>query len=210
MTGPFPTPPGTPHRRVSLVKSDGQGQVLREMRAAIFLDRDGTIIKDVGYIRNPADVELMPGAAGALRTAHNRQWPVIVVTNQSGIARGKLTQDDYDAVRKDMSTRLSEFGAYVDAEYVCPHHPEFTGPCDCRKPGIALYERAMIDYGIDGARSAFIGDRWHDIAPAAHYGGRGIMVPSSMTPPPELEKARAEMTVAGSLQEAVDLALSAS
>lgn len=209
MTGPRPIPPGAPQRRVSLIQSDGQGQVLREMRAAIFVDRDGTIIKDVGYIKNPADVALMPGAAGALRTAHNRQWPVIVVTNQSGIARGKLTQDDYDAVRKEMAAQLSAFGAYVDAEYVCPHHPDFTGPCDCRKPGLALYERAMLDHGIDGSRSAFIGDRWRDVAPAAHYGGRGILVPTATTPPDEIAKARAEMAVAASLQDAVDLALAA-
>jgi histidinol-phosphate phosphatase family protein len=203
--------PATPEgraRRVSLVQSDGVGQVLREMRAALFLDRDGTLIEDVGYIKDPNDVALVPGVAGALRTAHNRQWPVIVVTNQSGIARGKLTAADYDAVRKRTLEMLSEFGAYIDAEYVCPHHPDFTGPCDCRKPGVALFERAMNDHGIDGGRSAFIGDRWRDIAPAAHFGGRGILVPSPGTPTDEVEKARAEMTVVATLQEAVDLALS--
>jgi histidinol-phosphate phosphatase family protein len=194
---------------MSLVMSDEHGQVLREMRPAIFVDRDGTIIKDVGYIKNPDDVSLMPGAAMALRTAHNRQRPVIIVTNQSGIARGRLTQDDYDAVRKRMHSLLGEFGAYIDAEYVCPHHPDFTGPCDCRKPGIALFERAMKDHGIDGATSTFIGDRWRDVAPAQHFGGRGILIPTAVTPPDEIARARAELTVASNLQEAVDIALAA-
>jgi histidinol-phosphate phosphatase family protein len=207
MTGGSPTPPDGRTRRISLVISGEHGRTLRETRSAIFLDRDGTIIRDVGYIRKVEDVALMPGAAGALRTAANRQRPVIVVTNQSGIARGLVTQDDYDAVTKRMNQLLSEFGAYVDAEYVCPHHPDFTGPCECRKPGIALYERAISEHGIDPVASTFIGDRWRDISPAKHYGARGILVPTDSTPPEEVELARAEMKVAASLQEAIDMAL---
>jgi histidinol-phosphate phosphatase family protein len=207
-SGGFPTPPDGRTRRISLIVSGDHSQTLRETRAAIFLDRDGTIIKDVGYIKNADDVALMPGAAGALRTAANRQRPVIVVTNQSGIARGLVTQENYDAVRKRMSDLLAEFGAYVDGEYVCPHHPDFTGPCDCRKPGVALYERAMRDHGIDPAASTFIGDRWRDVSPAKHFGGRGILVPTATTPPDEIELARREMSVVASLQEAVDLAIS--
>ncbi len=206
MTSPGARADG-PSRRISLVITDEHGEVLRETRAAIFLDRDGTLIKDVGYISRPDDVVLMPGAAGALRSAHNRQRPVVIVTNQSGIARGKFAEADYLAVRKRIAELLAESAAYIDAEYVCPHHPDFTGPCDCRKPGVLLYETAIREHGLDGARSAFIGDRWRDIAPAAHFGGRGIMVPSESTPADEIARARAEMEVAETLQAAFDAAL---
>jgi len=206
VTAHSPQPDGRP-RRVSLVITDEHGEVLRETRAAIFLDRDGTLIKDVGYISRPEDVVLVPGAAGALRTAHNRQRPVIIVTNQSGIARGMFSEANYLAVRKRIGELLAESAAYIDAEYACPHHPDFTGPCDCRKPGVLLYETAIREHGIDGARSAFIGDRWRDIAPATHFGGRGILVPNESTPADEIARARAEMEVADSLQAAFDAAL---
>lgn len=201
------TPPDGRSRRVSLVITDEHGEVLRETRSAIFLDRDGTLIKDVGYISRPEDVVLVPGAAGALRSAHNRQRPVVVITNQSGIARGLFGEADYLAVRKRIAELLAESGAYLDAEYACPHHPDFTGPCECRKPGLLLYETAIREHGLDGATSAFIGDRWRDIAPAAHYGGRGILVPSEATPPDEIARAHAEMQVAATLQDAFDAAL---
>lgn len=199
------TPPGRAPR-VSIVIT-GESQSLREMRPALFLDRDGTIIKDTGYVRDPNAVELIPGAAMALRWAHNVQWPVIVITNQSGIARGLITQDDYEAVRKRTGEMLSEFGAFIDAEYYCPHHPAFTGPCDCRKPGVLLYERAIREHAIDPAASAFIGDRWRDIAPALHFGGRGILVAGPDTPPDETERAQAELTVAPTLLAAIELAV---
>ncbi len=192
--------------RISLIRT-GETQTLRETRPALFLDRDGTIIKDTGYVRDPNGVELTPGAAMALRVAHNKQWPVIVITNQSGIARGIVTQEEYEAVRKRTGQLLAEFGAFVDAEYYCPHHPDFTGPCACRKPGIELYERAIRDHAIDAAASAFIGDRFRDIAPALHYGGRGILVPNANTPPDELARAQAELAVAPTLLAAVEAAV---
>ncbi|MCX5755133.1 MAG: HAD family hydrolase [Gemmatimonadetes bacterium] len=205
MTGPS-TPPGAQSHRISVVRT-GQSEVLRETRKAIFLDRDGTIIKDVGYIKNPDDVSLMPGAAMALRVAHNVQRPVFVVTNQSGIARGLVTQEEYVAVRRRTGELLAEFGAFVDAEYVCPHHPDFTGPCECRKPGVLLYEQAMREHGIDGASSAFIGDRWRDVAPALHYGGTGILVPTATTPPDEIARAQVEAHVAPTLLAAIEAAV---
>lgn len=196
--------------RVSVVRSGEHGVTLRAVRPAIFLDRDGTLIKDVGYLRRPEEVELLPGAAMALRAAHNVQRSTIVVTNQSGIARGLLTVDDYLAVRKRVGEMLAEFGAYIDDEYHCPHHPDFTGPCDCRKPGIALFEKAILDHGVDAAASTFIGDRWRDIEPALHYGGRGVLVPSPITPPDEIARAQALAFVATSLLAAVESALASS
>lgn len=181
--------------------------MLREARRAIFIDRDGTLIRDTGYPSDPDAVELLPGAASALRSAHNVQVAVVVVTNQSGIARGLITLEQYESVRKRMHQLLAEFGAFVDAEYYCPHHPDFTGPCDCRKPGLALFDQAIAEHGIDADASSFIGDRWRDVAPAAHYGARGILVPSAATPAEDIERAHAEATVATSLQAAIDTAI---
>lgn len=176
---------------------------LREVRAAIFFDRDGTLIKDVGYIKNPDDVELSPDAAGAVRRMNYALWPVIVVTNQSGIARGLLTEWDYERVREKLDDQLAERGAYVNAHYHCPHHPDFTGPCECRKPGTLLFDRAMGDHAIDPALSVFVGDRLRDILPAKHYGARGILVPGPATPADELAVATRQFEVAATLSDAV-------
>lgn len=200
------TPSGERRRRVSVIQTLDHGAMLRETRRAIFVDRDGTLIRDVGYPKDPAQVELIPGVAMALRTANNVQMAVIVVSNQSGIARGLLTTANYEAVRKRMHELMSEFAAFVDGEYFCPHHPDFTGPCDCRKPGVGMYERAILDHGIEPALSAFIGDRWRDVAPAAHYGGLGILVPSRTTPPDEIARAKSEARIAPTLQKAIDMA----
>lgn len=201
------SPSGERRRRVSLVQTADHGAILRETRRAVFVDRDGTLIRDVGYPKDPDDVTLLPGVAAALRTAHNVQMAVVVVSNQSGIARGLLTTEDYEAVRKRMHEMLAEFAAFIDGEYFCPHHPDFTGPCECRKPGIGLYERAIADLGIEPAESAFVGDRWRDVEPAAHYGGLGILVPSAITPPDEIARAKAEANVVATLQEAMELAI---
>jgi histidinol-phosphate phosphatase family protein len=193
--------------RVSVVRTGEHTEVLRETRAAVFLDRDGTIIEDSGYISRPDDVKLVAGAAMAIRLAHNVNRPVVVVTNQSGIARGILTAADYRAVHQRMEQLLAEYGAFVDAEYACPHHPDITGPCDCRKPGLALYERAARDHGLDLAASAYIGDRWRDVAPGVHFGGTAILVPGPATPPEEVEQARTHAAVVATLRNAITLAL---
>ena len=177
---------------------------------AAFLDRDGTIIHDANYIRDPADVVLLPGAAAAIARLNGAGVKVIVVTNQSGIARGWLTTDDYEAVRKRIDSLLAREGARIDATYVCPHFPDISGPCDCRKPGVKLFRDAIADFGIDPTRSAFIGDRWRDVAPAATLGGRAILLDVSSTPAEDRERARTErLTTAHSLSEAVDLFLAA-
>ena len=145
-------------------------------RPAAFLDRDGTIIRDANYIRNPADVEVLPGVAAALRELNERGVAVIVVTNQSGIARGMLTTRDYEAVTERLDTLLGAEGARIDATYMCPHHPDVTGPCECRKPGLSLYRKAIHDHQLDPARSAYVGDRWRDAAPALVLGGMPILL----------------------------------
>ncbi|MFL5401331.1 MAG: D-glycero-alpha-D-manno-heptose-1,7-bisphosphate 7-phosphatase [Gemmatimonadales bacterium] len=173
-------------------------------RRAAFLDRDGTIIEDVGYLRDPADVRLLPGAASAIRLLNQNEVSAIVVTNQSGIARGLLTLDQYQASEHRLDELLALTGARLDAHYFCPHLPELDGPCDCRKPGSLLYRQAAERFGIDLARSWWVGDRVRDVLPAATSGGRGILVG-------ETDAARANtdrFLRAADLAEAVDLILS--
>jgi histidinol-phosphate phosphatase family protein len=198
----------TPRSSQTLLAVTGEQRVtLREIRPAIFFDRDGTLIRDVGYIKNLEDVELVPHAVNAVRRMNYQLWPVIVVTNQSGIARGFLTEDDYDRARERLDDLVQERGAYITAQYHCPHHPDYTGPCECRKPGTALFEQAMAEHAINPALSVFVGDRWRDIVPARHYGARGILVPNEGTPTEEIEKARTEMEVAHTLTDVVHLIL---
>lgn len=174
-------------------------------RPAAFLDRDGTIIRDAAYVRDPADVELLPGAADAIRTLNERGVPVIVVTNQSGIARGLLDHDDYELVRKRLDAMLEEHGARIDATYMCPHYPDITGPCECRKPGLALYQKAIEEHGIDASRSLFTGDRCRDVIPASAFGGTGILLDVESTPSADRDLAvRESVAMASSLAEAVE------
>jgi histidinol-phosphate phosphatase family protein len=157
--------------------------------SVVFLDRDGLIIEDVNFIKNPADVRLLPGAAEGIAAINKRGVPVVVVTNQSGIARGILTMADYDAVRDRVSAVLAEQGAHIDATYFCPHLPDVSAQCDCRKPGTKLFEQAAVDLNLDLSSAAYIGDRWRDIAPAGKLGGRGILIRSAATTDDDLRNA---------------------
>lgn len=177
-------------------------------RPAAFLDRDGTLIRDVHYLHDPAQVELLPGAADALRRLAAAGYALVVVTNQSGIARGMFTEADYQAVRTRLDALLAAEGVRLDATFHCPHHPDVDGPCDCRKPGALLFEQAIATLGLDAPRSVLIGDRWRDLAPARPLGGRGILVPSPDTPADELERARHHAIVVPDIGAAVDLVLS--
>ena len=178
-------------------------------RRAAFLDRDGTIIEDVSYIARPDQVRLRPTAAEAIALLNERGVAVVVITNQSGIARGMLSVADYEAVRDRVDQVLAEHGAHVDASYYCPHYPSVTGPCDCRKPRRRLFDQAIAELDLDGALSMFAGDRARDVLPAQTFGGSAYLVPASSTPEPEVEEAvRAGATVAGSLLDAVQSFLS--
>jgi D-glycero-D-manno-heptose 1,7-bisphosphate phosphatase len=145
-------------------------------RRAVFLDRDGTIIEDAGYLQDPAGVRLLPGAAAAIKQFNERGWIVVVVTNQSGIARGLLTLDEYRATERRLDELLALEGARLDAHYFCPHLPELSGPCDCRKPGSLLYRQAAERFGVDLSGSWWVGDRVRDVLPAKSLGGKGILV----------------------------------
>lgn len=176
-------------------------------RAAVFLDRDGTISVDTHYLRRPEEVQLIPGAAEAIARLNAAEVPVMVVSNQSGIGRGLLTRAEYEAVRVRIDELLALSGAHIDATYICPHAPSPDGGtalCDCRKPGTLLFRTAAAEHSIDLPRSTFIGDRWRDVSPALELGARGILVPSPDTPSDDLRRARVELTVADTLGAAVD------
>lgn len=143
---------------------------------AVFLDRDGTLLEDPGYVHRPEHVVLLPGAARALATLQRRGWMLVVVSNQSGIARGMFGADGFYATMDRMQQLLAPSGVRLTAAYFCPHHPDITGPCACRKPGPRLYERARADYGIDLAGSWYVGNRYTDAEPAIGFHGRGILL----------------------------------
>lgn len=175
---------------------------MSERRAAAFVDRDGTLIVDVHYISRAADVALIPGAAAALRRLNDAGVPVVVVTNQSGIARGVFDEGAYATVWARAEELLASEGARVDATYHCPHGPD--DGCRCRKPGPELYERAIAEHTLDGARSFFVGDRLRDVLAARSFGGRGVLVPSADTSPADVMRAQSEFSVSTTLGAAVD------
>jgi D-glycero-D-manno-heptose 1,7-bisphosphate phosphatase len=147
-----------------------------ERRRAAFLDRDGTIIHDRHYLSDPAGVELLPGAGAALRALSQDGYLLIVISNQSGMARGMFGEAERAAVQARVSELLAAEGVRLDGDYFCPHHPDFGSACECRKPGLLLYRQAALEHGIDLAQSVYIGDRPSDVQPAAVLGGQGILV----------------------------------
>lgn len=145
---------------------------------AVFLDRDGTLIEDPGYLSDPAAVSLRRGATEAVGRLNAAGIPVIVVTNQSGIGRGYYTESDFRAVQAEVERQLAAGGARLDAVYFCPHDPD-SEACRCRKPGTELFERAAGDLGIRLDRCLYIGDRVRDLIPGLALGGDAILVAGS-------------------------------
>lgn len=145
-------------------------------RRAAFLDRDGTIMVEREYLSDPEGVELVPGTVEAIRDLREAGLAVVVVTNQSGIARGLYTEDDYHAVDRRLQAVLGAAGVKPDATCYCPHHPDFTGPCECRKPGTGMYREAAADLDLALEGSYYVGDRIKDVLPARTLGGTGILV----------------------------------
>jgi D-glycero-D-manno-heptose 1,7-bisphosphate phosphatase len=149
-----------------------QAKNLHNKQKAIFLDRDGTINKYVGFLRNIDNFELIEGAAEAIKLINQSGYLAIVVTNQPVIARGEVTWEQLNEIHRKMETLLGKEGAYVDGLYICPHHPDkgFAGErpeykivCDCRKPKPGLLLRAAKDFNIDLSKSYMIGDDDRDV-----------------------------------------------
>ena len=171
------------------------------IRAAAFLDRDGTIIEDVNYISRPEEVRLISGAAEAIARLNDAGIPVVIVSNQSGIGRGYFTYDAFERVQARVEEVLANEGAHIDATYICPHAPSDDSPCPCRKPRVELFHRAARDLQLDLARSWYIGDKWRDVEPASTLGGTGILIHARSTPWEDLERARALGVVRESLRD---------
>jgi D-glycero-D-manno-heptose 1,7-bisphosphate phosphatase len=153
-----------------------------DKKPAVFLDRDGTINEQMGYINHISRFHLLPGAAKAIRRLNEQQIPVIVVSNQSGLARGYFPEELLVAVHEKMTWLLSEKGAHIDGLYWCPHHPDAkierfkVKDCACRKPKPGLLEQAAQELDLDLTRSFMVGDRWSDIRCGARAGATSILV----------------------------------
>lgn len=173
---------------------------------ALFLDRDGTIIVDTDFVRSPEEVTLLPGAASAIRRANDAGWRVVIITNQSGIARGLMSEADYLDVASELERQLAQEGARVDLQLYCPHFPPITGPCECRKPGLRLYREAIQRLDIATAWSWFVGDRLRDLEPALLLGGQALHVLTGMRSEDAVISGRGFRSV-DDLSSAVDLAL---
>ena len=147
---------------------------------AIFFDRDGTLNVDVHYLHDPRDFVWVEGAIAAIRWANEHGYLVIVVTNQSGIARGYYDEAAVHHLHDWMNTELEKHNAHIDAFYYCPHHtegklPAYTKSCDCRKPAPGMLLRAITEHDIDPAASLMIGDAPRDMAAAEKAGVRGTL-----------------------------------
>ena len=156
-------------------------------RPAVFLDRDGTLIHDAGYLADPALVRVLPGVADALIAMASAGFVRVVITNQSGIGRGMYTHADFEATQREMERQLDDAGASIDATYHCPHTPD--AGCPCRKPGTALYREAIATLNLDPSRSWCVGDKLRDLEPSLELGCRAMLVQTDPNPQ-EIDGAR--------------------
>jgi D-glycero-D-manno-heptose 1,7-bisphosphate phosphatase len=150
-------------------------------RRAVFLDRDGTLNQDVDFLTEVEQLHILPGVPQALRRLREAGFLLIVVTNQSAIARGLLTEEKLAFIHAEMERRLAAEGTRLDAFYYCPHLPDgrverFARACDCRKPAAGLFRRAARDWGIDAAHSYAVGDSERDVQAGRTAGCFSIMV----------------------------------
>ena len=180
---------GTPERYEAVCRDFAAGKVqarnLRNQQKAVFLDRDGTINRYVGFLRTPEQFELLPGAAQAIGRMNASGYLAVVVTNQPVIARGEVTPEELETIHNKMETLLGKAGVFVDAIYYCPHHPhkgyegeipELKIDCDCRKPKPGMLLQAAKDLNIDLSRSWMIGDSENDILAGKAAGCRTALI----------------------------------
>lgn len=175
--------------------------------SAVFLDRDGVVNRKAPegeYVTSWAEFEFLPGALDGLRLLARTGAPLVVVTNQRGIARGRMTEADLADIHRRMTAEVTAAGGRIDAVYFCPHE----GGCDCRKPGTALFERAARDLGIDLSASAVVGDRASDMQAAATIGALRVLVRGHEEPQPEADQVVDDL--AGAARWLVDQGLRAS
>ncbi|MBI3291377.1 MAG: HAD family hydrolase [Elusimicrobia bacterium] len=140
----------------------------------IFLDRDGTLIEDPGYLTDPEAVRLLPRVVSALRLMRHERFRLVLVTNQSAVARGYLSRNGLEIIHRRLKQVLRARGVTLDGWYYCPHHPE--ARCRCRKPEPGLLRRAARELGCSLKRTYSIGDRWSDVVMGQRVGGKGLLV----------------------------------
>ena len=150
-------------------------------RRAVFLDRDGTMIEEVGYLDREEDVKWYPWTIDAIRLLNRAGYLVCVVTNQGGIGLGHFDEAFVTKLHETLDAQLRESGAVVDGWFLCPHHPQavvpgLTGTCECRKPGRGMIDAACARWDIDLAHSWVVGDRDVDVLMAAGVGAKGVLV----------------------------------
>lgn len=151
------------------------------MEKIIFLDRDGTINKEINYLYKQADLEILPGVPEAIKMLRESGYRIVVVTNQAGVARGYYQEADVEHLHQYLNQQLAKAGAKIDHFFYCPHHPEhgigdYKIDCPCRKPAAGMLKRAEKYYFVDKANSFIIGDKLLDIRAGNRYGVRGILV----------------------------------
>lgn len=157
------------------------------MNKAVFLDRDGTVTEEVGYLTDPGKLNMIPGAGAAIRKLNASGLKVILVTNQSGVARGYFPESLVHEAHARLERMLEAEDARCDGIYYCPHHPtagnsKYTMACDCRKPGTGLLDVAARDHGIDLTQSYVVGDKWSDVELAQRAGAKGVLVRTGFAP----------------------------
>ncbi len=155
--------------------------IQNKAKPAVFLDRDGTINEQMGYINHISRFHLLPGVGDAIRALNEQNIPVIIVTNQSGLARGYFPSTLLDQVHEKMVQELALSGAHIDHIYICPHHPEakeekYRKKCNCRKPKPGMLEQAAEEYDLALTKSFVVGDRWSDLRCAAAVGASPVLV----------------------------------
>ncbi len=151
------------------------------MKKAVFLDRDGTIIEDMNYLRDPANVKLIPGASSGIKLLKENGFRIVIVTNQSGIARGYFDLATLENIHEVMDMLLRYEGVFIDAIYFCPHHPEglieqYRVDCSCRKPSPLLARKAKLDLDISLEDSYMIGDKESDVIFGYNFGAKGSIL----------------------------------
>ncbi len=161
--------------------AEGVGWPPASLRPAVFLDRDGTLVREVHHLRRLADLELLPGVGDALASLRQLGFVLVGVTNQSVVARGLLSLPELAAIHAQLQRRLGAAGASLDAVYFCPHHPDAGEPpwrcaCDCRKPAPGMLRRAAADHGLDLGASFMIGDALTDLQAGWRAGCRAVLV----------------------------------
>ena len=142
----------------------------------IFLDRDGVINKEVNYLSNPDDFELIENTIEALKILKDKRYLLIIITNQAGIAKGYFNEDILKEIHNKMNSLLKQYNVFLDDIFYCPHHPDFTGPCECRKPQPGMIYCAKEKYDIDLHNSYMVGDTINDIKTGLNAGCITVLV----------------------------------